>query len=402
MDPICASIGIVTGIASIVSVLGKSISALNTLRVHCADAEQNLELLIGQLHSVEAALVQVQAFIELLAVDRHQQRFVNQLQDSLHHCGRLVSIIDAQIPLWSPGDPLSVRDKVRRLLDDGTTNGHLTRLSHQIQALNLCLTAFRWQVQSRHLLVNTDVFSRTSSAQRRLMRSSESQSIFAQAREDVASSSRSQANSSALINEKLLPKATLNQSQPKASVSDSVIPKRRKYQDTLRNLLRRTVSAPQPHPANTSSSPNASTFTSPAISRSTSAQSDHVDLMIKNDAQQRRQELHVLVLGHSRSTLAKQMIADSGVVHSLQETATYRKSIVSFGFLSLLKILDEAVPLLKPLCRHQRTVLQEFALGAAPDWMISAQIQQRALSLWLEEPVQEAFRNKTTDDANHL
>ena len=327
---------------------------------------------------------------------------MKQLQDSLHHCGRLVSIIDAQIPRWTPGDPLSVRDKVRSLLDKGTTNGHLTGLSHQIQALNLCLTAFRWQVQILHLLFDADVFSRTASEQKRLMRSSESRSIFAQAREDVASSSRSQITPNAVVNEKPLPKATLHLFQPEASTSDSVIPKRRKYHDTLRNLLRRTVSAPQPHPTDTSSSLNASTFASSAVSRSTSAQSDHVDLIIKNDAQQRRQELHVLVLGHSRSTLAKQMIADSGVAHSLQETATYRKTIVSFVFLSLLAILDEAVPSLKPLCRHQRTVLQEFALGVGPDWVIPAQIQQCALSLWLEEPVQEAFRNTTTDNANHL
>lgn len=399
MDPVCASIGIVTGIASIISVIGKSTSALNTLRVHYKDAEQNLELLIGQLHSVEAALVQVQGFIELLSVDRSQQRFVQQLQDSLHHCGRLVFIVDTQIPRWIPGDTLRIRDKVQRLLDDGATNGHLTRLSHQIQALNLCLTAFRWQVQDRHLSVHADIFSRTSSEQRSLMRSSESRSIFDQAREDVASLPRSQTTPYASVNENHLPKATSHLSQLKASTSDEVTPLRRKYQDTLRKLLRRTVSAPQPHPANMISSPDASTFTSPAGSRSTSAQSDHVDLIIKTDAQQRRQELHILVLGYNRSALAKQIIADSGDAQSLQEATTYRKLIVSFVFSSLLALLDEATPSLKPLCRYQRTALQEYAHSAAPDWIITTQIQRCALGLWQEEPVQEVFRNTHTDGA---
>lgn len=142
MDPICASIGVVTSVGSILSVLTKSISTLYNLRIRYVKAEQNIDLLIGQLQTVHAALSQVQSLAETLTIHNQHKQFVQQLHDSLHHCGRLVNILDSQIPEWN--GKLKPQDKLIQLFDEQSTKDYLTRLDQQLQALNVCLNAFQW------------------------------------------------------------------------------------------------------------------------------------------------------------------------------------------------------------------------------------------------------------------
>ena len=148
MDPVTATVGVVAGVSTILGALGKSISTLNTFRVHLSDAELNIELLIGQLQTVQAALRQVQAFLTTLSqpLSLDDQTMIIDLDSSLNHCKLLVQYIDNQISkfAWTPGSRITATKLVTLLAEDKATKSCLTRLDHQVSALNLCLTAFRW------------------------------------------------------------------------------------------------------------------------------------------------------------------------------------------------------------------------------------------------------------------
>jgi hypothetical protein len=152
MDPVTATVGLVSGIGTIVGVIGKSVSTLNVLRVQVSDAELNIELLIGQLQTVQAALRQVQAFLTALCspLDIHDEQLMLDLGGALSHCNLLVQYVDNQVSklAWTPGSRLTGQRLLTLLLEDKATKDCLTRLDHQISALNLCLTAFRWYVRS--------------------------------------------------------------------------------------------------------------------------------------------------------------------------------------------------------------------------------------------------------------
>lgn len=146
MDPVCGAIGLVAGVATILSVIGKSICTLNNLRLQYKEAELNIKLLAGQLHTVRVALLEVQRWVtECLLGEIQNQQLMADLETSLEYCKLLVESIDNQISRfeWEDGDPLKVGRKMLLILDVATKE-YLTRLDHQISALNLCLTAFRW------------------------------------------------------------------------------------------------------------------------------------------------------------------------------------------------------------------------------------------------------------------
>jgi hypothetical protein len=156
MDPVTATVGLVSGVGTIVGILGKSASTLNKLRVHASDAELNIELLVGQLQAVQAALRQVQAFIEAISTSfgLRDQQLILDLDGSLRHCKLLVQYIDNQISklAWSPGVKITGQRLLTLILEDKATKDCLTRLDHHISALNLTLTAYTgiWYVPNSH------------------------------------------------------------------------------------------------------------------------------------------------------------------------------------------------------------------------------------------------------------
>src|ERR1700761_4842095 len=146
MDPISSTLGVVAGVSSIVSVIGKSVAALNQLRQRYRDAELNITLLTGQLRIVQTALLQVQRWAECLPGDSQHYQLLIDLEDAVTHCKLLVEYIHNQISKFQWGDDqlLGVGSKVIYLLEDQATKDCLNRLDHQINALNLCITAFQW------------------------------------------------------------------------------------------------------------------------------------------------------------------------------------------------------------------------------------------------------------------
>lgn len=147
MDPISSTAGLVAGVTSIVTVIGKSVQTLNGIRQRYKDAELNILLLTGHLRTVRTALLQVQHWVTqcLHGVAHHHQLMV-ELEEAIDHCRLLVEHIDLQISRfeWEEGNPLRMGSKALLILEDQLIKDCLTRLDHQINALNLCLTAFKW------------------------------------------------------------------------------------------------------------------------------------------------------------------------------------------------------------------------------------------------------------------
>lgn len=143
MDPLSGTLGIVAGVSSIVSVIGKTVSTLNQLRQKYRDAELNINHLTGHLRIVQTALLQVQRWAECNS--QHFQLMMD-LESAVTYCKMLVDYIHNQISKFSWGDDelLGLGSKVIYLLEDQATKDCLNRLDHSINALNLCLTAFQW------------------------------------------------------------------------------------------------------------------------------------------------------------------------------------------------------------------------------------------------------------------
>ena len=146
MDPVTGALGVVAGVTSIVSVIGKSLTALNQLRQKYRDAELNINHLTGHLRIVQTALLQVQKWAECLPDNSQHFAFVVDLESAISYCSMLVDYIHKQISKfsWDDDQLLGTGSKVIYLLEDQATKDCLNRLDHSINALNLCLSAFRW------------------------------------------------------------------------------------------------------------------------------------------------------------------------------------------------------------------------------------------------------------------
>lgn len=141
------TLGLVAGVGSVITIVSRSITSLNTARLKFSEADLSVELLVGQLYTVRTALNQVQAFVkESPSFDECHEEFVTDLCVAVEHCKLLVQHIDDQISRleWLPGDSLSSRSKARLLLEERVLRDNMMLLNNQISALNLCLTAFKW------------------------------------------------------------------------------------------------------------------------------------------------------------------------------------------------------------------------------------------------------------------
>lgn len=146
MEPVGGALGLVASIGTVVSVIGKSVQVLTTLRQKYKEAELNIGLLTGHLRTVRAALFQVQNWAEECVPDGPQhEQLMFDLEDAVNGCGISVEYLHLQLSKfeWKDND-LRVGSKVQLILEDQTTKDFLDRLSHQITALNLLITAFKW------------------------------------------------------------------------------------------------------------------------------------------------------------------------------------------------------------------------------------------------------------------
>ena len=371
MDPVTATVGLVSGIGTIVGLIGRSVSTLNTLRVHASDAELNIELLIGQLQTVQAALRQVQAFLAALSTPLgiYDQELIFDLGGSLNHCKLLVQYIDNQISklAWTPGSRITGQRLFLLIAEDKATKDCLTRLDHQISALSLCLTAFRWYVKTCYDDRNADIVSRKLSERNQSLNSHTAHTALADADEDFSSPY----DSNALSRTGSAEREVSTRSDSPTSV--------------------RTESPTERRPS----------YVSPLEIRDKLARTARLDSLIKKDAVERNQKLRILALGHNRSSIVKQLRTSLGERLDENEVEVYRASIVSlvtYALLSVVKYVEDTSGgfVSEQSSRHLE-ILRQFARSASSDWRVGEEVAQAAKSVWGNWFVEQAFQNMNQD-----
>lgn len=147
MDPVSA-IGLAGALVGIGDVITRSLRRLVDLQSKYRSSSLVVSLLIGQLTTLKAALNQITewATSSLVGVLRHEQ-LMGDLQVSLESCHVLIFILEERIEkleLEQDGGSLSVKGKIGFLLEESGLNEFTTHLNHQVNALNLLLTALNW------------------------------------------------------------------------------------------------------------------------------------------------------------------------------------------------------------------------------------------------------------------
>lgn len=139
--------GVAGTVISIVDIIARSVLTLHDLRRRTNEAEVTVSILISQLSTIRAALDQIHRWTdECLQDDMSHYQLIIDLGTSLDSCKLLISLIDSQLSKleWKESDQLSFESKIRVVLNEQSTRDCLTYLNHQISALNLLLTAFKW------------------------------------------------------------------------------------------------------------------------------------------------------------------------------------------------------------------------------------------------------------------
>ncbi|KIY00702.1 uncharacterized protein Z520_03367 [Fonsecaea multimorphosa CBS 102226] len=380
MDPLCSTLSVVAGVASIVSVIGKSVATLNQLRQRYRDAELNINLLTGHLRTVRTALLQVQHWAECLSGDSQHYQLMMDLGDAITHCKLLVEYIDNQISKFQGNDEefLRVGSKVLYLLEDQATKDCLTRLDHQINALNLCLTAFQ---------------CRTPIDQKRLLERDESREVFSQAKDDATSLVGFRDSASFVTARTGLSTAT---KWSKTFDFDGLLLRHKIYQNTFRSMLRR-ANSPTEERTGEKGQRRALSDTPLIQLKSTARDSAKIDLKLKQDARRLSKEVKILAVGdkHGRSAIVKQMRQRYGRPYSDSEVEQYRQSITSLAIKALVAILDYVKDigngLVSQISRDHADIIREFAESGTPDWKVPVGLAGSVKHIWNNWHVQQAF-----------
>jgi hypothetical protein len=146
MDP-ASAIGLTGAIIGVVDVISRSISSLMDLQSRYKSADLKVNLLIGQLSTLKAALKQIAELIDanLVAVPRYQQ-LVDDLKTSVDCCETVICALNDRLCSLHRNEVsgLDTLNKVRFVCDEKTTDYYQNLLGNQINALNLFLTTLQW------------------------------------------------------------------------------------------------------------------------------------------------------------------------------------------------------------------------------------------------------------------
>ena len=395
MDPF----SVAASIATIVALIGKSVSTLNSVRIQCQNAELRLELLSGQLETVQAALRQVNLLVTdcLLRENQHRQ-LVADLARAVGYCKLLVQHIDHQVSrLREPGCSLTLEKRVLLVLEDKAIEEYLTRLDHQLSALNVCINAFNWYVVTVASVQPSNTTSRSTRAQKKLLDKVESRTILEQAADDASSLVAVDESSSTLVGRP----ASVMSTQSKLSkvfAFDEVLLRHRIYQQSFRFMLRRAS-----EPARNDQTPRSTSPTSMTALelRDSCERSARLDSMLKADAQKKNREIKILCLGHKRSSLVKQLRHHEGHPFQDGELHGYRRFITQSLVGVLLQIVDDVetkgAGFATDQARRYVNLLREFQESASPEWDVSAEVSIAARGLWRNWLVQQNFHHTYQD-----
>ncbi|KAJ9609456.1 hypothetical protein H2200_005783 [Cladophialophora chaetospira] len=380
MDPISGTLGVVAGITSIISVIGKSVSALNQLRQKCRDAELNINHLTGHLRIVQTALLQVQKWAECLPENSQHFSFMIDLEDAITYCKMLVDYIHNQISKFSWGDDqlLGVGSKVIYLLEDQATKDCLNRLGHSITALNLCLNAFQ---------------CRNPQDQKQLLERKESRKVFDRARDDATSlvGFRDSASFTSFRTN-----VSTDSKLSRTFDFDGLLLRHKIYQNTFRSFLRR-ANSPTEERGTERVQRRALSDTPIFQLRSTARDSARIDLALKTDARKKSKEVKILAVGdkHGRSTIVKQMRLRYGKPFTDTEVEEYRQAITSLVVKALVAVLDYVDDLgngfVSQASRDHAAVVRAFAESGPPEWQVPVEVAISVKRIWNNWHVQQGF-----------
>lgn len=201
MDPVSA-IGFVSAIAGIVDLIAKGLLSLSDFQSRYRIADLKVSLLIGQLSTLKAALVQVGHLVEDVARVPRDVQLVSDLSISLLSLNTIIGALDNRLSHLqrTAEDGLSNWGRVGFVWDEQTMRDYLSLLDHQVNALGLLLTALQWFVPVIYILdehiypkpstQTTDGkldYSRTTFEQSDMLRALESRHIFDLARDETSS-----------------------------------------------------------------------------------------------------------------------------------------------------------------------------------------------------------------------
>ena len=395
MDPL----SVVASIAGICAVIGKSVTTLNSVRIQCQDAELRLEILIGQLGTVRAALHQVKLLVtECLAREEQHQQLVADLADAVVYCKLLVQHIDHQISrLYSPGYSLTPQSRIMLVLEDKAIEEYLTRLDHQLSAINLLITAFRWYAARFGCNQVADAPSRTPGEQKQLLDKAESRSILEQAADVASSLGEAKDSSTNVVSRRASVMSNKSRVSRLLAFGEPLV-QHETYKQSFKSMLRRASAPARDDEAPRSTSPTSMT----ALElRDSCERSARLDSMLKADAQKKRRELKILCLGHKRSTLVKHLRTQKGDQFQDIDLQGYRVSIVESLVVELLKFVDDVetrgAGFATQQARGHAELLREFSESASPAWQISDEVSTAARALWRNWLVQQSFQQMHQD-----
>lgn len=162
MEPVSA-IGLSASLIGCIKIITTSINSLLALKTKYRQADLTVQLFLGQLSTLRAALNQICDWItfSLVGVPRHEQ-LVSDLTISIEGCQVLLLILSDRIASFDRNgvdrdetEFLSVRGKTRLLWAESESNQYISLLNNQISALNLLLTALQWYVRD----LSSSIFS---------------------------------------------------------------------------------------------------------------------------------------------------------------------------------------------------------------------------------------------------
>lgn len=139
MDPL-SLVGVIAGI---VSVVAKATFSLSDLKSKYKIADIKVSLLICQLSTLKAALTQVKYLVENVSLG---PQLGDDLSTFLSSLWTIISALGNQLDQLqlNPENELSRWTKVGFVWDEQTMRDYLRLLDHQVNALQLLLSALQW------------------------------------------------------------------------------------------------------------------------------------------------------------------------------------------------------------------------------------------------------------------
>jgi guanine nucleotide-binding protein G(i) subunit alpha len=140
-DPLTI-IGAAASVSSIVDLLGKTVSTLNTLHSRWKEADFTFINLIAQLIALKAALSKLQEWMDNTDVDEPHHQLVMDLEASVTCCRMLIRRIDSEVEdiRQKSGTGLDAQSKIKLLMKNGTLEELQKMVDRQTSALTLLLT----------------------------------------------------------------------------------------------------------------------------------------------------------------------------------------------------------------------------------------------------------------------